>query len=60
LSEEALGENADSRSSFDSIEKDAKNSASVTMPMVRVSSGPLVSSAQLTTLRVPTRVSRPT
>jgi hypothetical protein len=53
-------ENAESRSSLDSIEKNKMNSANVTMPMVRATASPCAWSAQLTTARVPTAISRPT
>jgi len=59
LSEKVSRENAESRSSLDSIEKNKMNSANVTMPMVRAVSSPRAWSAQLITLRVPIAISRP-
>jgi hypothetical protein len=58
-SEKVSRENAESRSSLDSMENNRMNSANVTMPMVRAMSSPCVCSAQLITLRVPTAISRP-
>ena len=49
LSENVSRENAESRSSFDSIEKNKRNSANVTMPMVRAMPSPCTCSAQLIT-----------
>ena len=60
LSEKVPRENAESRSSLDSIEKNRRNSAKVTMPMVRATASPCAWSAQLITLRVPIAISRPT
>src|SRR5260370_25153648 len=59
LSENVSRENAESRSSLDSMEKRRRNSAKVTMPMVRATASPCVWSAQLITLRVPIAISRP-
>ena len=60
LSEKVSRENAESRWSFDSIEKNRRNSANVTMPMVRATASPCTCSAQLITLRVPIVMTRPT
>src|SRR5208282_112324 len=60
LSEKVPRENAESRSSLDSIEKNRRNSANVTMPVVRATASPCACSAQLITLRVPIAISRPT
>ena len=46
LSEKVSRENGDSRSSFDSMEKNNRNSANVTMPMVRAMASPCTWSAQ--------------
>ena len=59
LSEKVSRENAESRSSLDSMEKNRMNSANVTMPMVRAMASPCAWSAQLITLRVPIAISRP-
>ena len=59
LSEKVSRENAESRSSLDSIAKNKTNSANVTMPMVRATASPCTCSAQLITLRVPMAISRP-
>jgi hypothetical protein len=59
LSEKVSRENAGSRSSLDSMEKNRMNRANVTMPMVRAMASPSAWSAQLITLRVPIAISRP-
>ena len=59
LSAKVSRENAESRSSLDSIQKNRMNSANVTMPMVRAVASPCAWSARLITARVPAAISRP-
>ena len=59
-SENVLRENADSRSSFVSIEKNRLNSENTTTPMVRAIVSVCACCAQLTRLSVPTAITSPT